>query len=204
MLESAPRPYYWETRTPEECRRINKAAISWYYREMARLRYENARQANRNRPEKPTSSLQPRSLPLPLKVTHERMVQVMGYLSDFAVAYPELSEGERQTYRDLCRAAMVSLDDEQKAESMLLGRSVDELLFRACREDVGAWLLRRLRQMGLFVRLVTEGSLRLQVGPREKLTPAISAKVKRWKQALRDALLTEGLNDPAILQAKRA
>lgn len=136
--------------------------------------------------------------------SHERMVQVFGFLADFAAAYPGLPEGEQRTYRDLCRAAMLALDDEERAESMLLTREVDEFLFRACRMDIGEWLLRQLRQRGIGVRLVTEGGVRLQMGPEKKLTPAIRARVRRWKQALRDALLSEGLSDPAILKANNA
>jgi hypothetical protein len=132
------------------------------------------------------------------------MIHVFGFLADFAVAYPGLPEGERRMYRDLCRAAMTSLDDERSAEEMLIRHSVDEFLFRACREDVGAWLLESLRQRGLFVRLTREGGLRLQAGPRSKLTPEISARIRRWKQALQDALVSEGLNDPAILNANNA
>ena len=134
--------------------------------------------------------------------SHERMVQVFAHLADFAAAYPGLLEGEQRTYRDLCRAAMLALDDEQRAESMLLARDVDELLFRACRQDVGAWLLRQLREHGIDVRLVTDGGVRLQVGPQQKLTPAIRARIRRWKQALRDALVSEGWNNPAIVKVR--
>ena len=130
------------------------------------------------------------------------MCHVFGHLADFAAAYPGLLEGDRRTYRDLCRAAMLALDDEQRAESMLLARDVDELLFRACRQDVGTWLLRQLRERGIGVKLVTEGGVRLQVGPQERLTPAIRARIRRWKQSLRDALVSEGLNDPAIVKVR--
>ena len=132
--------------------------------------------------------------------SHERMTHVYGFLADFAAAYPQLCEGEQAMYRDLCRAAMQSLDDEQKAESMLLKHSVDDFLFRACREDVGTWLLGRLRELGVNVRLVTEGGLRLQIDG--KATPAIRARIQRWKTALRDALLQEGLDAIEILSPK--
>ena len=141
----------------------------------------------------------------PSKPSHERLTHVLGFLADFAGVYPSLCENEQAMYRDLCRAAMLALDDEERAESMLLKRSVDEFLVRACRSDVGEWLLKHLRQAGVQVRLTRgEGGLRLQAGPREKLTPAISARLRRWKQAIRDALLQEGLNDPEILKAYRA
>jgi hypothetical protein len=130
------------------------------------------------------------------------MVHVFGFLADFAALYPGLPEGERVMYRDLCRAALTALDDEQQAESMLLRYSVDEFLFRACRGDVGAWLLHRLRQRGVNVRIVRANGLRLRAEPPEKLTPEISAQIRRWKQALRDALLAEGLSDPALLNGR--
>jgi hypothetical protein len=136
--------------------------------------------------------------------SHERMTHVYGFLADFAAAYPRLSEGEQAMYRDLCRAALVTLDDEQKAESMLLGRSVDEFLFRACRQDVGTWLLNRLREVGVNVRLVRVGkNLRLRAEPPEKRTPAVVEKIRQHRQALRDALVQDGLSDPAILKMEQ-
>lgn len=136
-----------------------------------------------------------------MHLSHERAIEVFGFLADFAACYPDLCEGDQAMYRDLCRAALTSLDDEQRAEEMLLARGIDEVLLRVCREDVGARLLRQLRKAGLTIRLALE-PLRLQIGPKEKLTPAISANVKNWKQAIRDALMTERMSEPAL--SKRA
>lgn len=134
-------------------------------------------------------------------MSHERAIHVLGFLHDFAAAYPSLCEGDQAMYRDLCRAALVSIDDEQRCESMLLSRDVNAVLFRSCREDVGAYVLRRLREHGFTVRFQS-GTIYL--GPKEKITSAVKDCVKHWKEGIREALLTEMLNEPAKENLKRA
>lgn len=123
-------------------------------------------------------------------MTHERAVHVFGALADFAERYPDLCEHDHRLYRDLCRAAMMSLDDEQHAESMLLRRGVDEWLMKQCKQDVGSYIVGQLRQRGFSVRILLEPP-RLSVEPRQKLTPAIRARISNWKDAIRTAILAE-------------
>lgn len=136
------------------------------------------------------------------RLTHETAVHVFRFLAEFAQAYPTLCEGEQRMYRDLTRAALLCIDDEQRAETQLLKRGVDEILFRACREDVGAYLVRQLRRDGFRVTLTEQAQL--TVGPREKLTPGLVERIKRWSQAIRDALLAEGLNEQAVINGTQA
>lgn len=117
-------------------------------------------------------------------------MHVYGFLADFAAYRPTLCENDQRMYRDLCRAAMDCLGDERQAEDMLVGVGVDEILFRECREKVGARIVTLLRKRGLTVRLAVD-PLRLVIEPKERITKAIWAHVENWKTAIRDALLCE-------------
>jgi hypothetical protein len=54
-----------------------------------------------------------------LILTHERMAHVFGFLFNYACTYPKLCEGDKAMYRDLCRAALLAIGDEQKADAVL-------------------------------------------------------------------------------------
>lgn len=75
--------------------------------------------------------------------SHERMVHVFGYLADFAEAYPRLCEGEQRMYRDLARAAMTSLADEQACAAMCLAPDIEKVIAPMVRAQVLAERLRR-------------------------------------------------------------
>lgn len=73
-------------------------------------------------------------------MTHERAAHVLGFLADFADAYPHLCEGGQAMYRDLARAALAAVQEQAWCEDLLIGREVEramnQYVLGMVREDV--------------------------------------------------------------------
>jgi hypothetical protein len=155
-----------------------------------------------------------------LILTHERAVQVFGFLFSFAGTYPKLCEGDQRMYRDLCRAALLAIGDEEKADAllekfkkeattdqarmaqedqekgqeadqaMLAGDAVDRLVWRAAKGDVAKAVLEMLRRKGLH--LSTQAG-KLLVGPRALVSEKVQDLVARHREGLIECLEREWL-----------
>jgi hypothetical protein len=62
------------------------------------------------------------------RLSHERAVHVFGFLADFAEAYPRLVEGDQKMYRDLARAALACLSDEQACLEMSVDPAIEQVI----------------------------------------------------------------------------
>ena len=62
------------------------------------------------------------------RMSHERAVHVYGFLADFAAMYPRLVEGDQKMYRDLARAALTCLRDEQACAEMSMDVDIETVL----------------------------------------------------------------------------
>ena len=69
-------------------------------------------------------------------VSHQRAVEVFGFLADFATAYPRLIEGDQKMYRDLARAAMSCLNDEQACQEMSVDPAIEQVIAPMVRAQV--------------------------------------------------------------------
>jgi hypothetical protein len=125
--------------------------------------------------------------PLP---NHEQMVHLFGFLASYANARPGALERDERTYRDLCRAAMDALGEDEFMENARLAGALDHVLAHAVKEQIGRQVLTALRKDNLRVRW--EGG-KLPVGPASKVTAEMKTRIERHKQGIRLALLNESL-----------
>jgi hypothetical protein len=130
--------------------------------------------------------------PSEVMLTYERHAHLFGYLAEFADAVPGLLERDPRFYRDLCRAALLTLGDERFFEECLLAGAVDVVLARVAQVDVGRLLLGELRQKGLRFRL--EGG-RVKAGPADRVTQDLKNRIRRHRESIQQALAAEMLEE---------
>lgn len=77
--------------------------------------------------------LKKRQLPF---LSNERALHVFGYLADFAEFYQRLCENDRRVYRDLARAVMLCLADEEWCREHNMDSTFEEVIAQSVRSQI--------------------------------------------------------------------
>lgn len=131
-------------------------------------------------------------------MTHEQSVHVYSALHAFAGRYPGACELDRQFYRDMARAALFALREQEWAEELAAGPDVERLVHSVLGDEpwceLGRAVLREARRAGLSV--TWEGG-ELYAGPKARVTPPWQARLVRYREEVRHALAAEVLSGAA-------
>lgn len=131
-------------------------------------------------------------------LSHERAVQVFGFLAEFAGTYPSLCEHDQRHYRDLARAAILVMREQEDIKELGFSPAIELVLSKLVRagaaQDVGHYVLKTLRDRGLKLSY-SDG--KVLAGPRERITDNDADLIKRYKSELVEAIASEIPGDTA-------
>jgi hypothetical protein len=127
----------------------------------------------------------------PHPVTHEQAAAVFGFLCEFGKRYPTLCEGDRTLYRDLCRAALLALREDEWEQEAALGsaveRAMDQTVRAQAQAEIGRHALARLKREHRLTRVTWDGRV-LRGGPGRYVTDQARELVRRYEHEIKAAL----------------
>lgn len=131
-------------------------------------------------------------------MTHEQSIHVYNALATFAGRYPGMCEMDRRFYRDMSRAALLALREQEWEAEVAVGPEVERVIHSALGTEpwceLGRAVLREARRAGL---VVTWDGGELYAGPRARVTPPWQARLVRYREEIRHALAEEVLSGAA-------
>jgi ribosomal protein S19E (S16A) len=132
----------------------------------------------------------------PHPVTHEQAAAVFGFLCEFGKRYPTLCEGDRTLYRDLCRAAIIAIREQEWEEEAALGSAVERVMDQTARvqaqAEIGRHVLARLRREHRISRVRWDGR-ELRGSPVRHVTDQARELVHRYEHEIKAALAEEAI-----------